>query len=84
MLKLPDFQQPFSLNTDAFNYGIGVTQTKNEQDHPVAYYSNHLTRAERNSSTTKRELLAIVCAAQHFKHFLYGGNFIVCCQIIYL
>ena len=79
VLKLPDFAKPFSLNTDACKYGIGavLTQLHDDQEHPVAYYSKHLTRAQRNYSTTERELLAIVFAVQHFKQFLYGGKFTV-------
>jgi hypothetical protein len=49
----------------------------NDQEHPVAYYSKHLTRAQRNYSTTERELLAIVFAVHHFKQFLYGNKLIV-------
>jgi hypothetical protein len=79
ILKLPDFTKSFSLNTDACKYGVGavLTQTHAGQEHPVAYYSKHLTRAQRNYSTTERELLAIVLSVQHFKQFLYGGNFTV-------
>jgi hypothetical protein len=79
ILKLPDFTRPFSLNTDACKYGVSavLTQSHAGQEHPIAYFSKHLTRAQRNYSTTERELLAIVLAVHHFKQFLYGGNLIV-------
>jgi hypothetical protein len=52
-------------------------QQHNGHEHPAAYFSKHLSKTERNYSTSERELLAIVLASHHFKQFLYGGKFIV-------
>jgi hypothetical protein len=78
VLKLPDFRKDFEIHT-ACNYGVGATLTQqhNGHEHPVAYFSKHLSKTKRNYSTSERELLAIVLASHHFKQFLYGGKFIV-------
>ena len=77
--KLPRFDMRFELFTDASNYSIGsvLAQNYDDFDHPVAYYSKHLSRQQRNYSTTERELLSIVLSTEHFKQFLYGINFTV-------
>ena len=79
ILRLPIFTQPFRVETDASNYGAGgvLTQMYNDFWHPVAYFSKHLTKTERNYSTSERELFAIVLTVEHFKQFLYGVEFVV-------
>jgi hypothetical protein len=42
---------------------------------PVAYYSKHLSRRERNYSVSERELLAVVLAIKNFHQMLYGTHF---------
>ena len=46
-------------------------------ERPVAYYSSKLNDVEKQYSTMDREMLAIVDCLQHFKHMLFGQNFIV-------
>ena len=79
ILKLPQFNLPFMLDTDASNYGIGgvLSQEQNNEIHPIAYFSKQLSKTERNYSTTERELLAIVATIEHFHQFLYGTQFVV-------
>ena len=79
ILQFPDFEQPFVLTTDASDYAIGavLSQGKLGHDLPVAYASRLLTKAERNYSATERECLAVVEYVRHFRHYLYGQNFIV-------
>jgi hypothetical protein len=77
LLALPEFDKPFSVETDACNYGVGavLSQLKELDWLPVAYFSRHLSKVERNYSTTEKELYAIVLAVEHFKQFLYGIEF---------
>ena len=40
--------------------------------HPISYASKTLSEMESNYSNIKRELLGVVFAVTHFKHFTYG------------
>jgi len=44
---------------------------------PVAFYSRQLRRPELNYSATELEALAVVCAVNHFTHFLYKARFTI-------
>ena len=66
---------PFLLDTDACGTGIGATLMQG--DHVIAYASRALTESERQYSVTKRELLAAVWAAQHFRSYLVGRRFVL-------
>ena len=80
MLVHPDFDQPFILFTDASDVAIGailLQRDENKVNHPIAYYSKTLSRAERNYSVTKRECLAVLLAIKHFRPFLYGTHFTI-------
>lgn len=77
VLRYPDFSKPFLLSTDASSVAIGaiLSQMHNGQEHPVAYASRQLNKAERNYGATERELLALVWATKHFRCYLYGNKF---------
>lgn len=76
ILACPDFSRPFSVHCDASGYGIGGTLTQVLEDgleHPIAFASRSLNRAERNYSATEREALAVVFSVEHFRPYLEGG-----------
>ena len=79
VLILPDIQKPFRVDTDASGYGVGaiLSQEKEGNWHPVAYFSKALSPCQQRYSTTERELLSIVLAVEHFQIFLYGEKFTV-------
>ena len=79
ILRLPDFDKEFVLQTDACNDGIGaiLLQQDSEIKHPVAFASRKLLTRESHYSTTEKECLAIVWAVQKFPNFLYGKLFIL-------
>lgn len=77
VLSCPDFEKPFSVHCDASNYGIAGTLTQVSDDgveHPIAYASRSLNKAERNYSVTEREALAVVYAVEHFRPYLEGDK----------
>jgi hypothetical protein len=77
VLLLPDYTCPFTLYTDASDYATSVIL---EQDdalghlHLVAFYSKSLQPAERNYKIHDKELLAIIHALCHFRHYLQGNE----------
>lgn len=77
ILKFPDFEQPFLLATDASDFAIGSVLSQGEigKDHPIAYASRSLNKAESNYSVIERELLAIVWSVKHFRPYLFGRKF---------
>lgn len=46
------------------------SQLKDGVEHPVAYTSRRLTKAERNYCVTRKELLTVVESVQHFRHYM--------------
>lgn len=44
-------------------------------DHPIAFASRKLSKAEKNYSTTEHKGLAMVYALQKFRHYLLGEHF---------
>ena len=80
VLVHPDFDKPFVLFTDASDVAVGAILAqldKHKVDHPIAYYSKTLSKAERNYSVTERECLAVLLAIKQFRPFLYGTHFTV-------
>ena len=58
----PDYTKPFHLYTDAsdFQLGAAIIQDRNGIPTPIAYYSKKLDKAQRNYTTTEKELLAML------------------------
>ena len=80
VLQLCNPNQPFTLQTDASNTGIGaVLLQPNCQDprtlSPVAYASRTLKAPEKAYSTIEKEGLAVYWALQKFHVYLYGRPF---------
>ena len=79
ILRYPDYNRRFILTTDASNEGVGAVLSQGEigKDYPIAFASRSLNKAERNYSTTEKELLAIVWGVRYFRPYLYGTKFTV-------
>ena len=74
ILKFPEYNKPFILETDASTEAIGgvIYQEHNEKYHPVAYVSKKLIEAKQKWSTTSRELYAIFYCLNQCYDFLHG------------
>ena len=80
-----DFSHPFYVATDASKDGIaaalyqlplGVTVDDDPSKRQyISFIARALYPAEKNYSTTKRELLAIVFALNRFHYYLWGNPF---------
>ena len=77
--NLPCPGEEYILDTDASNYGIGavLSQIQGGEERVIGYYSRSLNKAERNYCVTRKELLAVVAAVEHFHYYLYGQKFTV-------
>ncbi|GFS52646.1 retrovirus-related Pol polyprotein from transposon 412 [Trichonephila clavipes] len=78
ILIYPQPDKPFILDTDASNESVGavLSQEIDGQERVIAYWSKCLSKPERNC-VTRKELLAIVKAIEHFHHYLYGQKFLL-------
>ncbi|UYV84336.1 K02A2.6-like [Cordylochernes scorpioides] len=79
ILAYPQPGTNFILDTDASNLGIGavLSQVQDGDERVIEFFSRVLTKAERNYCATRKELLAIVKAVEHFHKYLYGQNFLI-------
>lgn len=74
-LAMPDFDQPFVIQTDALGDGIGAILT--QQGKPLAFLSRSLGITKRSWSTYAREMLAIVVAIRTWRPYLLGRRFTI-------
>jgi transposase InsO family protein len=72
---LPD--APYVMDTDASLTGIGavLSQVVEGKEMVLGYWSRSLSKEERNYCVTRRELLAVVEAFEHFHCYIYGRKF---------
>ena len=79
VLRLPDFDRPFVLTTDASLVAVGAVLEQDFGDglQPIAYSSKKLTPTEIRYSAYERELLGIVDAIGRWRSYLEGQHFII-------
>ena len=80
VLAYPRFDQPFILQTDASDVGLGAVLAQLDpqgKERVISYASCTLTCRERNYTTMEKEALAVVYAVKHFRVYLLGHKFTV-------
>ena len=79
ILSYPKDEGQFILDTDASNTGIGavLSQKQDGEERVLMYLSRSLTKEERQYCVTRKELLAVVYAAQQCKQYLLGQKFLI-------
>lgn len=74
-LALPDFSEPFVIQTDTSGDGIGAILSQN--DKPIAFMSRSLGVAKKSWSTYAREMLAIIVAIRTWRPYILGRRFTI-------
>ena len=75
VLGLPNFEEPFTLETDASGSGMGAVLI--QSDHPICYYSKQFCPRMLTASTYVRELCAISSAVKKWHTYLLGNTFTI-------
>ncbi|XP_004971882.1 uncharacterized protein LOC101768429 [Setaria italica] len=75
VLKLPDFQQEFIIETDASTQGIGAVLMQGS--HPLAFLSKALGPKNQGLSTYEKECLAVLMAVAKWRQYLQHAEFVI-------
>ena len=79
VLRFPDFEKRFIIQTDACGYGIGAVLTQEFEDgeHPILFLSRSLSEPERKWAARELEALAVVWAVTTLRPYIEGREFTV-------
>ena len=69
-LTYPDWTLPFCAHTDALDKQLGAAISQNNK--PIAFFSQRLSKPQRNYTTTEKELLSTVECLKQFRNILFG------------
>ena len=77
ILAYPREELEFIVDADCSQTAAGgvLSQEQDGVERPILYFSQALSKEERNYCTTRRELLAIVKMIKHCRHYLLGARF---------
>ena len=78
ILTFADDLHPFCVEAHSSDFVTGTVLSQQSQEdqkwHPVAFYSKSLSAVERNYEIHDKEMLAIMCALEEWRHFLEGAQ----------
>jgi hypothetical protein len=75
VLALPNFSEPFILETDASGSGLGAVLM--QKGRAIAYYSTALGPRNAALSVYEKEALAILESLKRWRHYFLGGKLII-------
>jgi len=74
VLVSPQDSESFCIEADSSDFASGAILSQRlpeeEKWHPVAFYSKSLSPVEQNYEIHDKEMLAIICALEEWRHFL--------------
>ena len=79
IVRAPNWELPFEVMCDARDLAIGAVLGQREEGKPYVVYhaSKTLNEAQRNYTTTKKELMAVVYAMDKFCAYLIGSDIFI-------
>lgn len=80
LLSNPDFSKPFVIQCDASSNGIGGVLFQYDEENnekPIAYFSEKLNDCQQKYSVTEQECYAAVRAVSKFRHYIEGTAFTI-------
>jgi len=81
VLMSPQNSEPFQVEADSLDFATGAVLSQQSMTdrkwHPVAFYSKSLSSVEWNYEIHDKEMLAIICALEEWRHFLEGVTYLV-------
>ena len=75
VLKLPDFNKPFEVHTDASDRALGGVLV--QENHLIAFESQKWKNAEQRYSAHEKEMAIVVHCLDRWRHLLLGTKFVV-------
>ena len=69
-LTYQDWTSPFYVHTNASDKQLGAAISQNNK--PIAFFSQRLSKPQRNYTTTEKELLSIIECLKQFCNILFG------------
>src|SRR5258706_11315419 len=77
MLAFPSKSGLFRLECDTSNFATGAVLSQQQEDrlfHPIGFMSKSFSDTEQNYQIHDKEMLAIMCALEEWRHFLEGSD----------
>jgi len=78
VLVSPQDLEPFQVEADSSDFTTGAVLsqqlTTDGKWHPMAFYSKSLSSVKQNYEIHDKEMLAIICTLEEWRHFLEGAT----------
>jgi hypothetical protein len=75
VLQMPDFDKPFTVDTDASGSGFGAVL--HQGTGPLAFFSRPFAARHLKLTAYERELIGVVQAVRHWRPYLWGLHFVI-------